>query len=83
MPLSIYNWCVSHSDISHLALGHIFLSLDDRLGCSVSSEGIKLPVRLLKSPQITVVSCGCARSSKSSTSYVALSSAILRSFNDD
>jgi hypothetical protein len=53
------------------------------VGCSISSEGVKLPVRLLKSPHISVVSCGCARSSRSSTSYVALYSVIFRSFNDD
>ena len=79
----MYNWCVSHRAISHFARWHMCLSIDDRVGCSVSSDGIKMPVRLLKSPHISVVSCGCARSSRSSTSYIALYSVILRAFNDD
>ena len=79
----MYNWYVSHKAISHFARWHMRLSIDDRIGCSVSSEGVKLPVRLLKLPHIIVVSCGCARSSRSSTSYVALYSVIFRSFNDD
>jgi hypothetical protein len=72
-----------HSAIIHFARWHIYLSYEDRVGCSISSYGVKLPVRLLKSPHISVVSYGCARSIRSSTSYVACYSVILRSFNDD
>ena len=59
------------------------MSYDVRAGCSVSSYGVKLPVRLLKSPHIIVVSYGYGKSIISSTSYVACYSVIFRNFNDD
>ena len=46
------------------------------MGCSISRVGLKLPVRLLKSPHITVISCGCATFSMSDTNYVAVVSYI-------
>ncbi len=46
------------------------------MGCSISKVGLKLPVRLLKSPHITVISCGCATFSMSATNYVAVVSYI-------
>ena len=52
------------------------------LGCSISKVGLKLPVRLLKSPHITVISCGCATFSMSATNCVAVVSYIFR-FNND
>ncbi len=52
------------------------------LGCSISKVGLKLPVRLFKSPHITVISCGCATFSMSATNCVAVVSYIFR-FNND
>ena len=48
------------------------MSDDVRTGCSISSVGVLLPVRLLKSPQIIVISCGWAALITSSTNYVAI-----------
>jgi hypothetical protein len=49
----------------------------------MSSCGVKLPVRLLKSPHIITVSYGYAKSIISSTYYVACYSVIFRNFSDD
>ncbi len=48
----------------------------------MSSVGVLLPVRLLKSPHITVISCGWAALITSSTNYVAIFSVIFRFFSD-
>jgi hypothetical protein len=48
----------------------------------MSSVGILLPIRLLKSPHIIVISCGLAALSTSSTNYVAIFSYIFRFLSD-
>ena len=48
----------------------------------MSSVGILLPVRLLKSPHIIVVSCGWDALIMSSTNYVAICSCMFRFLSD-
>jgi hypothetical protein len=48
----------------------------------MSSVGILLPIRLLKSPHIIVISCGLAALSTFSTNYVAIFSYIFRFLSD-
>ncbi len=82
IPFIIYNQYVSHNSKSHGALQQTTVSNDVRTGCSMSSVGVLLPVRLLKSPQITVMSYGQAALITSSTNYVAIFSDIFRFFID-
>jgi hypothetical protein len=58
------------------------VSTDERGGCSISMLGVKLPIRLLKSPHMIVINYGWAKLSRSSIYYVAVFCCILR-FNND
>ena len=58
------------------------MSTDERGGCSISMLGVKLPIRLLKSPHTIVINYGWAKLSRSSIDYVAVFCCIFLFDND-
>jgi hypothetical protein len=78
----MYSWYCSHNCISQGARGHIILSMACRSGWPASIFGLVGPILALKSPHISVLSCGWMLSNTISSWLYACSSGIFRFVSD-